>query len=233
LDEIKEPPFDDFDELTEEQMNEMDKEWENQQNWKEEIPGKKKSKEQILLIGITFAIVAVVIGSITITYFGGFNDELEIDLNDLVFNMTENDLVITVADYPPSALYLRERDYVSEHMDTYSPKIETFPEVVYWAKRNSTDIELKHIESEILQGAILNNNTISIGEKVFLQMINWVINPDSCDDEYLQETCQFFDISYQQHRYQLQEITRDEYWLEVKQYASQEVIDEVEGSDSG
>lgn len=200
----------------------------------------KFSRMAVTGIGFALIVGAVLVGAYVLATYGGFGcfgcDE-KIPIDDITFNQTEfppgEFVSLAVSEFPPSALYLRERDYVSEHMDTYDPILSELPEVVYWAKNSTTTEDLKHIESEIIEGAKLNDLKISSGERIFLTLIEWVTNPDGCELEVNYENCKYFDINYNQHRYQLQEISRDQFWMNIKKYSPQEVIDQVEGTQGG
>lgn len=179
-----------------------------------------------------------------------------IDYEDNPIITEDTELVtLIVTDQKPSALSHREFDYVDVHMDHLQPDITDIQRTLHWAKEaNMMDncvmdhlstrggnytmeiqqienfCNLTYIEEEILQGAKENDFKITFGEQIMLEIITWAKHPEICSsDPPSNPNCEFFDINYNEDLYQTGEITRDQYWLNIKKYANQTTIDQVEG----
>lgn len=187
----------------------------------EEIKPRKKSRTLgyvgiiLILIGFTFGLMY----SINVLE----QTESVIDLKDIP---EDEILKIVVTDQPPYALDHRETDFVKEHMNHAQPSIQDFQETLIWAKTLDKE-ELMRMQHEILEGAKQNQNIVSNGEKSMLDIITWSAFPEMCEKQTM--NCKFMNINYYEGLYQNGTITRDEYWQNIKQYASQETIDKVEG----
>lgn len=181
------------------------------------IPKKKGiPKSTMGIIGVTLIFLGIIIGVFTLVYLEQVNDSGE-------------NLTFTVVDQGPYALDFREHDFVKELMNHNNPTLKQFQNATHWAKSQNQET-LLDLEYEILEGARMNSNKISVAEKVMLEIITWSAYPEICESDHSLPNCKFMILNYNQALYERGEITRDEFWLNIRDYVDEKTIAEVEGN---
>lgn len=177
-------------------------------------------KKKAILVFIPLTIIAIVIGVIGITYANSLDPEPI---------LVHDEITLTITQVPPYALDHSEFDFLEGRMDHQEPSPAEFQKMLLWASQTENNVLLE-IQNEVYHGAIENNNSVSVGEKVLLEIIEFTVYAESCSQKLSVDVCAFYDINLQQARYDDGEIDKDQFWLNVRQYASEEVIAEIEGN---
>lgn len=183
-----------------------------------------------IALGLSIAIAIVVIGIIAVVFLSEDDPPTEPGTINRVSDIAEESLLrFTVTPNGPYAYHMTGIDYVEGLLDHREPSIGELTTTLFWAKQQNQTLLLE-VRQTIIDGATDNQMMISMGEKTMLEIITWSAYPDYCETNPENNMCIFFGILYQQGRFEQGEIDRDEYWLNVKQYATDEVIAEVEGN---
>lgn len=176
----------------------------------------KKDKSKLLIV-IPLIFLAIVVGAIGLTYMEK-QTEMPSDL-----------LVFVVVDNPPYAKDSVGIDHVGGKISHTIPTTQEIIRVLVWANTDMETKELLVLENQLVNAAITNDHKISLGERYFLDILSFTLYPELCDNELDKSKCEFFDLMLNQGLFQDGVIDRDQYWQNVRQYASEEVIAEVEG----
>lgn len=196
---------------------------------------KRWSKKETTLLGLGIVVCAIVIAYAVVNGDTELFDTTHDIGSDPVLNLEdipeEELLRLIIADQRPYAYHWTDHDWTSAHLDHEEPSLLQIQETLYWARHNAGEQFLKEIETNIIDGAKLNEGRLSNGENTMLSIISFTLHTQYCYDNPTFPNCKFFMANYLEYSYQLGEIDRDQYYVSLKPFMNQEEINDVEGLD--